>query len=840
MAIIPVTRDDVENFTIITTPQREYSSSSLGVTGSVKVFPRLSSSEKLMSGEAFLDGNLTGSWESNNFKSVYEEIKNNARDLRIANQSITGSVGDYIQVVNNSSTKPVATLDVERFSPTINFTKYTLCKNNVKNMLMKFYRTDYPHAHWAYTNYHSLNFFTVSTGSALIPTASVLLYPNVTSSLLPLQAGHVSGTYCLSGAFTFDFHINPRYQVDGLNNGHFKAGTIFHLSSSYAVSLVTGSSKDPRGLPNHFRIQLQLKHSADVSPSKAVSGIYPNDLIFLSDDNSLSHNKWHHVVIRWGTDQYAQGTGSFVINGINRGYFNVPSGTINQAASVSVADPAALCVGNYYEGKNFGASSQAYFFSTNSAKRDGVAELIQDIAQDEPNSYKFEHPLKAEVHDLTIKRYYSSDFEIKNSGSVGFGSSALNNLNCAFYSPPFFVQETTIRRSIGDKGGVPQTPFFSIDGTTDDPFNVAMSFGVNGHYINLENFTKDFANSQFPRLLNLSASTITTTTDPIEANPTLYGSAGVPKRNLTILPCDDGKFDPNYDILQKERYISKFRNSLGLTDLSYIYLDDLVSAASLSGSGVGQYDPAIKTFISWSQELNGVDPLYAGKPAGPALEQAHQNIYAALSASVDDASFDRGVQKDLPLTIFKTLRDPSSNQITIFNISNLYYGRRILPGSFVLTDDSITGSEGAIKLTLKDDGFGNLYRADSDSVHFTQGSIGNIFYDEGIVLLKSPHLFFFGKEQYEMSFKGVNNIYSTKYEILAGQGQLNSSSNPTYAASKNSMKVSGDVTDKENFVYVTGINFHDENMNVIARAKLAQPIIKRNADKILFKVALDF
>lgn len=839
MAIIPVTRDDVEYFTIITTPKREYSSSSLGVTGSVKVFPRLSSSEKLMSGEAFLDGNLTGSWESSNFKSVYEQIKNDSRTLRFANKPITGSVGSYMQIVKNSNAKPVATLDIERFTPTINFTKYTLCKNNVKNMLMKHYRVDYPHAHWSYTNYHAFNFFTVSTGSSLIPTSSVLLYPNVTSSLLPTQTGHVTGTYCLSGAFTFDFHVNPRYQVDGLDSGHFKAGTIFHLSSSYAVSLVTGSSKDPRGLPSGFRIQLQLKHSSDVAPSKAVSGPYPNDLIFLSDDNSLTHNRWHHVVIRWGTDQYAQGTGSFVIDGVNRGYFNVPSGTINPASSISVADPAALCIGNYYEGKNFGASSQAYFFSTNTAKRDGVAELIQDT-QDEPNAYRFDHPLKAEVHDLTIKRYYSSDFEIKNSGSSGFGINALNILSCAFYAPPLFVQETTIRRSISDKGGVPQTPFFSIDGTTDDPFNVAMAFGVNGHYINLENFTKDFANSQFPRLLNLSASTITTTTDPIEANPTLYGSSGVPKRNLTILPCDDGNFDPDYSILQRERYTSKFRNSLGATDWSYIYLDDLVSAATLSGSGVGQYDPAIKTFISWSQELNGIDPLYAGKPAGPALENAYQKIYSSLSSSVDDASFDRGVQRDLPLTIFKTLRDPSSNQITIFNISNLYYGRRILPGSFVLTDDSMSGSEGAVKLTLKDDGLGNLYRADSDGAHFTQGSVGNIFYDEGIVLLKSPHLYFFGKDQYEISFKGVNNIYSTKYEILAGQGQLNSSSNPTYAASKTSMRATGDPTDKESFVYVTGINFHDENMNVIAKAKLAQPIIKRNADKILFKVALDF
>jgi hypothetical protein len=185
------------------------------------------------------------------------------------------------------------------------------------------------------------------------------------------------------------------------------------------------------------------------------------------------------------------------------------------------------------------------------------------------------------------------------------------------------------------------------------------------------------------------------------------------------------------------------------------------------------------------------------------------------------------------------LRDASSNQVTIFNISNLYYGRRIQPGSFTLTDASISGSEGAVKITLKDDSLGGLYRADALTKHSIQNCVGNIFYDEGIVLIKNPHLFFFGKQQYEMSFKGISNIYSTKYEILAGSSQLNSSSNSSYARQKDAMRPSGDPADKSGFIYITGINLHDENMNIVARTKLAQPIIKRVSDKVLFKIAID-
>lgn len=839
MAIIPVEREDVEHFTIVTTPRREYSSGSSGVTGSVKVFPRLSSSEKIMTGEAFLDGNDYGNWSVSNFKTAYEAIKNVSRSKREANQSITQNVGQYIQLVHDSSLKPISTLEVERFTPTINVTKYTTAKNSIKDILMKHYRADYPHAHWAYTNYHSLNFFSVSSDSKLIPTSSVLVYPNILNSNLPDQVGHVSGTYCLSGAFTFDFHINPRYKKDGIDEAYFKAGTIFHLSSSYALSLVTGSLKDPTGQPSSFRLMLQLLHSADIPPSQAAEGSYPNDLVFLSDDNVLDFNKWHHVVVRWGTNTLNDGSGSFIVNGKNRGYFVVPSGTINPVSSNTHSDPSALCIGNFYEGMNSGNSSQSYFFTTNSSKRDGVAELISDTSRDNPESYSFRHPLKAEVHDLSIKRYYSLDSDIHSSSLSGLGIDSLDNTKIAFYLPPFFVQESAIRRDVNGSGGIPQTPFFAIDGTTDDPFNVSMAFGVNGHYINLENFCKDFSNSQFPRLMNLTASLIDYTSDPIEANSALYNMSGVSKRNLTILPCDDGTFDPNYELLKSEKYTSKFVNSLGAVDWSYIYLDDLVSIDTLSGSGLGQYDPSLSNAIEFNKSIYGANAEYAGLPPGPGSETYYQKIYDQLSASVDDASFDRGVQKNLPLTIFKTLREPSSNQVTIFNISNLYYGRRILPGSFSISDTAISGSEGTVGVTLKDDSLGNLYRADSDTSCATQNSVGNIFYDEGIILIKSPHLYFFGKNQYEISFKGVSNIYSTKYEILADSGMLNSSSNPSYNLSQETMRASGDPTDKDKFIYVTGVNFHDENMNVIAKAKLAQPIIKRSGDKILFKISFD-
>jgi hypothetical protein len=833
MSVIRVSKNDIETFS--------YVSGSSGVTGSVKVFPRQSQIEKDKDNAFVFDDLKAGSIVDSNFDTRSKAIADSARTSRTAGEPIVSQMGDYLNLVSGSSTKPTSVLEVERFTPTTKVTKYTLCKNNVKDMLMSYYRSEYPHATWAYTNYHSLNFFTAYEGSsAAVPTGSVLLYPNVPDVESPgYVAGYSSGTYCLHGPFTFDFYINPRYKVDGPDPTHFKDGTLFHLSSSYAVSLVTGTLKDENGLPEGFRIKLQLSHSANYPPSMAMPGPHPKDLVFLSEDNSLRYNRWHHVLVRWGTNSINDGTGSFVVDGVERGTFVVPSGTVAPMSFGTSGNPDVLCVGNFYEGKNVGTDAQSLFFGVRPSRRDGVSRLTSDEIQDEPDDYFFRHPLKAEVHDLIIRRHFLSDSESSVTGSRGIGSAAFVKDNIAFYLPPFFVEDTTIKRYVGDRGGILQTPFFEIDGTTDDPFNVAMAFGVNGHYINLDNFVKDFSTGQFPRLLNLTASAIDYTTEAKEANTFLYSDGGVAKRNLTILPCDDGAFDPNYDVLRAEDITNKFRNSLGVEDYSYINLDNLVTTASLSSQspvsgGLGENPPD-----------DYVTQLYGPSPETPGLEPglAYKSYIAAVTASLadvaEDYQFDRGVQRGAPLTIYQRTLDPSSNQVTFFNISNLYYGRRIKPGTFELRDAGVSGSHGAVGITLRDDSFGNLYRADAETPHATQNSVGNIFYDEGIVLVKSPHLYFFGKNQYEMSFRGVFNVYTTKYEIVAPAGYLNSSSNATYAAAASSLRPSGSPVDNETFVYISGMNFHDENMNVVAKAKLAQPIIKREGDRILFKVAFD-
>jgi hypothetical protein len=142
-----------------------------------------------------------------------------------------------------------------------------------------------------------------------------------------------------------------------------------------------------------------------------------------------------------------------------------------------------------------------------------------------------------------------------------------------------------------------------------------------------------------------------------------------------------------------------------------------------------------------------------------------------------------------------------------------------------------------MEMTLIDDGEGNIYRSNTSGSSPDWASVGNVFYNEGIVLLKHPSLFFFGTDNYEISFKGKQNTHILTYNLFKRPLMAVSSSNPNYLPV--SASTDANDTDKR-FVYITGINLHDDNLNVITRTVLAQPVVARTGDKFLFKVRMDF
>jgi hypothetical protein len=301
-----------------------------------------------------------------------------------------------------------------------------------------------------------------------------------------------------------------------------------------------------------------------------------------------------------------------------------------------------------------------------------------------------------------------------------------------------------------------------------------------------------------------------------------------------VLPCDDGNFIPGFELIASESNRTMHSGDDNVEDLSIVNLNDMLSTGSLifgssfediEGESVTSAQDFVDFSIGFSPETPGITP-------GPAFI----NFQGQVDAAITNGVYDPGIQAGAPLTIYQRTKDPSSNQVTFFDISNLYYGKRILPGSIVLSDGSLSGSNGAVGITLRDDGWGNIYRADCFTSASTWNNCGNVYYDEGIIVIKNPHLYFYGKDGFEISLRGEQSIHSLKLEVIAPQNMLNSSSNPGFQE----LPASGYAADTDpNFVYITGVNFHDDNLNVVAKTVLAQPIVKRHGDRLLFKIGLD-
>ena len=830
MAITRIDSDNIERYTLLANPRRTFSSASSTAPASVNpgvsgTLPLFSDGSGVMK-DVFSDVGLeTGPASDSHIESLRAEAVKNSSN----SNGFVDSVTDYVNGVSEiqSSSMFEKRQSVLRFVPGVKLDSNFQRKRVVKESLFSYYRNQYPSLQYSYTNYHSLNFVTCSN----LSDSCALIYPAGTGTV----ALENTNFYAPSSSFTFDFYINPRYSEENIG-GEFGAGTILHMSSSYALSLVTGSSYGLDGKKDGFRILLQLSQSAEIPPSSlSISGdsitapgvSADTGFLFISPDNSLSKNSWHHVSVRWGGSEVQNGTGSFVIDGSTRSEFTITSASvmspITDAPEQNDAD--ALFVGNFYEGSNYNTQPIAGFFNSSAATEFGVVDFNPNADLVDPTDYTLRHPLNAEIHDVKIFNTYRSDSQILTSSLSGFpydpyesrdstpgtnhylsGSSSDEGL--LFYVPPFFTK-------VSPRRYVNQTPFFFSTGSSEDPFNVAMSFGVGGHEINLQNFTREFVRGFYPRPLGFEASRFATTISPDTANNIIYQSASNRRRNLSILPCDNGKFAPYFEMLLTESLTSadqgtaleRFRNDFGTLDLSRIDLNKLVSTSSLPIAT----DP--RDVLSGDTSGSIFSPVLGATPEDPAV----------APGSI--------------LTVLQRTKDPSSNEVVFFDVSNMFYGDQIKPGSVVIKDLSVTGSAGRVSVTLKDDGVGNLYRADSKTQHAKWTSVGNVIYEEGIVIVKSPNIPLFGSDAWEISFEGQRNIHVLEVSVTADKGLINSSSNPSF---QKMIPTDNPNEIAKEFIYLTGIQLHDENLNVIGRANLAQPIVKRDGDRFTIKLRMDF
>jgi hypothetical protein len=175
----------------------------------------------------------------------------------------------------------------------------------------------------------------------------------------------------------------------------------------------------------------------------------------------------------------------------------------------------------------------------------------------------------------------------------------------------------------------------------------------------------------------------------------------------------------------------------------------------------------------------------------------------------------------------------SNDVVGVISIPSNLFGEYIKPGTLTLSN---------ALFTLRDDGEGNVITGSY--------KVGDIIYEHGMIILTSdgiPKQDGYGFATYGTSSYGIGdvsfitdfisgsnvtcsflssfNIYETQYKCTLRENEFNFSTNPTLiSGSSNSGIIYNFATGSYFSPYVTTVGLYDNNYNLLAVAKLAQPL----------------
>ena len=168
----------------------------------------------------------------------------------------------------------------------------------------------------------------------------------------------------------------------------------------------------------------------------------------------------------------------------------------------------------------------------------------------------------------------------------------------------------------------------------------------------------------------------------------------------------------------------------------------------------------------------------------------HIDLYRGVPIT-EDAVQEYTSTNQLENTTLK-LRRPYTRQLgataTVISLPQKFYGERINPGSFRLVDNSTD-----VTLTLRDDTRGNLYDIDYSGSYSTRtptsnnsGSlVGNIFYDEGLIVITSTSKPYNtvgtleGTDGFRVDFESTQTIYQREYVCSIDENEFQFTNNKT-------------------------------------------------------------
>ena len=267
----------------------------------------------------------------------------------------------------------------------------------------------------------------------------------------------------------------------------------------------------------------------------------------------------------------------------------------------------------------------------------------------------------------------------------------------------------------------------------------------------------------------------------------------------------------------------------------------------------------LKVYKEWTLDENDISPIFAENADGTLIDLDIDEVSNGFNkkvvyASIKSQFYTNPATASLLTEVGRRISYASTNErilendIAVFSIPQIYYGEGIKPGTVVLEDEQLGR-------TYTDDGYSNLKYGNQIK--------GNIFYDRGLIVVAKDIVSGSVLSQFTLNFRSTKTIYENEVFISVLENEFNYSQNPTavvedggvvntYTVQRpNSIRPNDLVTKSfynagtkiinnefnyyEDYVgldptgsflapYITTIALYDNELNMVAVAKLPQPI----------------
>ena len=244
-----------------------------------------------------------------------------------------------------------------------------------------------------------------------------------------------------------------------------------------------------------------------------------------------------------------------------------------------------------------------------------------------------------------------------------------------------------------------------------------------------------------------------------------------------------------------------------------------VSGSNPTGQNTSQDTILIYRSIKelyYSNYISGSD----GSPAGT----ASFNIDGTITGPTYTPNYYNYLYDTLPANRF--IPTGSDEQIGVISIPSNLFGEYIKPGSVkMLSQYGPT--------YLIDDGNGSLTSGSLDTNgNYISSDVkyGDIIYEHGVITITYDpsnliDLFINTDNPYSMSFDSTLTIFETQYKCTIRENEFNFSTNPTQISGSSNSGVLYDFATGSFFTpYATTVGLYDNEYNLLAVAKLAQPL----------------